>query len=44
MQFSEGKAYHFDLDFTEIDSQGSNWPEVTIGSDNGLELNRGPFY
>ena len=31
----------FDLYFTEISSQGSNWYKASIGSNNGLVLNNG---
>ena len=31
---------HFDLNFTEVCSQGSNWKLPSTGLDNGLVLNR----
>ena len=36
MHFLEWKCKNFDLDFTEISTQGSNLQYTSIGSDNGL--------
>ena len=40
MHFREWKVLYFDLNFTEVGSQGSNWQYVGIGLGNGLVPNR----
>ena len=40
MHFLEWKVLYFDLNFTEVCSQGFNWQNVCIGSGNGLVPNR----
>ena len=40
MAFLEWKYMHFDYNFTEVCSQGSNWQYPSIGSGNGVALNR----
>ena len=40
MHFHEWKVLYFDLNFTEVFSQVSNWQWPSIGSDNGLAPNR----
>ena len=38
--FHERKVLHFDLNLTEICSEGSSWQWVSIGAGNGLAPNR----
>ena len=40
IHFLEWKVWYFDSNFTEVCSKGSNWQEVSIGSGDGLALNR----
>ena len=40
VHFHELKVLYFDSDFTEVCSQGSDWQKGSIGSGNGLVLNR----
>ena len=40
MLFLDWKVLYFDSNFTEVCSQGSNWQQPSIGSDNGLAPNR----
>ena len=40
MQYHQWKILHFDSNFTEVCSWGSNWQRVCIGSGNGLVPNR----